>query len=266
MNSIDLAKQIRQVTAQMVYKASASHIGGALSMADILAVLYADVMHFDPKNPQDENRDRFILSKGHTCASYYATLGLMGYYPMSFLDEFAQEGSLLLEHTSHHIPGVELSTGSLGHGLPVGCGIAYGAKKLNKSFRTYVIVGDGDMEEGSNWEALLLGAQLKLDNLCLIIDYNKIQCFGTTNEIINFEPYKAKLDAFNWNCIELDGHDHDALRKAFKEAETTKGKPTVILANTIKGKGWKAMEGKLFSHYHSPNEEEYKQLMEDLSK
>lgn len=266
MNSEELAKQIRLLTAKMVYQSSSSHIGGALSMADILAVLYADVLHFNPLNPQDENRDRFILSKGHTCASYYAVLGLMGYYPISFLDEFAQEGSLLMEHTSHHIPGVELSTGSLGHGLPVGCGIAFGAKKLNKSFRTYVIVGDGDMEEGSNWEALLLGAQLKLDNLCLIIDYNKIQCFGRTNEIINFEPYKTKLDAFNWNCIELDGHDHNALRKAFKEAENTKEKPTVILANTIKGKGWKTMEDTLFSHYHSPNEEEYKQLMEDLLK
>lgn len=266
MNSIELAKKIRLVTAEMVYKASASHIGGALSMADILAVLYADVLQFDPNNPSDDNRDRFILSKGHTCASYYATLGIMGYFPMSYLDGFAQEGSLLLEHTSHYVPGVELSTGSLGHGLPVGCGIAYGAKKLHKNYRTYVIVGDGDMEEGSNWEALLLGAQLKLDNLCLIIDYNKIQCFGRTNEIINLEPFKEKLDAFNWNCIELDGHDHDALRNAFKEAEQTKGKPTVILANTIKAKGWKSMEDTLFSHYHSPNDEEYKQLMEDLSK
>lgn len=266
MNSIELAKQIRKVTAKMVYQANASHIGGALSMADILAVLYSEVLKFDSHNPNDENRDRFILSKGHTCASYYATLGLMGYFPMTLLDEFAQEGSLLIEHTSHYIPGVELSTGSLGHGLPVGCGIAYGSKKLNKSFRTYVIVGDGDMEEGSNWEAILLGAQLKLDNLCLIIDYNKIQCFGRTNDIINFEPYSEKFKAFNWNCIELDGHDHNALRRAFNEAEKVKNKPTVILAHTIKGKGWKEMEDTLFSHYHSPNEEEYNILMEDLSK
>lgn len=156
-----------------------------------------------------------------------------------------ENGSRLLSHTSHYIPGIEISAGSLGHGLPIACGIALAAKRRGQKYRTYVIVGDGEMDEGSNWEALLLASHLELDNLCLIIDYNKIQSLGATNEVLNLEPFKSKLEAFNWNVIQIDGHNHEAIRRAFIQAEAFLGKPTAIIADTIKGKGVSFMENEL---------------------
>src|SRR5574344_468442 len=266
MNSIELARNIRVTSVEMVHRANASHIGGALSMADILAVLYSDVLKYDVKNPDYDDRDRCLLSKGHACVSMYAALAHVGFYPLKDLESYGMDGSMFLCHTSHHIPGVEISAGSLGHGLPIACGLAYGAKVRKKSFRTYVIVGDGEMDEGSNWEALLFGAHHKLDNLCVIIDYNKIQSFGNTNDVINLEPLKDKLEAFNWNVIDIDGHNHSELKDAFAQAEKTSGKPSVIMANTIKGKGVSYMENDLLWHYRSPNDELFKKAMEELSR
>ena len=261
-----LAKEIRKTSVKLVHQANASHIGGALSMADILAVLYADVLKFDSADNQYPERDRFILSKGHSCVALYATLAHSGYFPVDKLDSYGKDGSKFLSHTSHYIPGVEISAGSLGHGLPIACGLAFAAKRKKETWRTYVLVGDGEMDEGSNWEALLFGAQFNLDNLCLIIDYNKIQSLGFTNEVLNLEPLKSKLEAFNWNVLSIDGHNHIELLAAFDNANQTTGKPTVIIANTIKGKGVSFMENKLLWHYKSPNEEQYIQAVEEIER
>ncbi len=262
--SLELAKKIRRSSVTMVYKANASHIGGALSIADILAVLYSDVLRYSPKESNWENRDRCLLSKGHCCVSFYAVLAHVGYYPLEDLDRYAQNGSEFLSHTTHHVPGVEISAGSLGHGFPIASGIAYAAKVQKKEFKVYVIVGDGEMDEGSNWEALLFGAHHHLSNLCVIIDYNKIQSFGDTNDVMNLEPLADKLKAFNWNVIDIDGHNHEQITDAFKLFALEKDKPTIIIAHTIKGKGVSYMEEQLRYHYSSPTEELYKQAMEEL--
>lgn len=263
-DSIFLAKEIRKYSLRMVYQAKASHIGGALSMADILSVLYTSVLKYDPSEPNWNQRDRFILSKGHACVSLYSTLALCGFYSLEELDSYGKDGSQFLSHTTHNIPGIEVSAGSLGHGLPIACGIALAAKRKGTDFRTYVLVGDGEMDEGSNWEALLFAAQFKLDNLCLIIDYNKIQSLGATNDVLNLEPLKTKLEAFNWNVLQIDGHNHSAILKAFKQAECIKNKPTVIIADTIKGKGVSFMESQLLWHYKSPNEEQYNNAIKEV--
>lgn len=264
MNSQEFSQQIATSALKMVHDARASHIGGALSMKDILAVLYHNVLRIDPNKSQDPDRDRLVLSKGHCCTTLYATLALKGFFPIEELAEYGTNGSRLLSHITHHIPGVEISAGSLGHGLPIACGIALGAKRKGETFRTYCIVGDGEMDEGSNWEALMLAAHHKLDNLCLIIDYNKIQSFGATNEVLNLEPLHAKLEAFNWQVLEIDGHDHvqilEALQKAGKE-----GKPTVVIAHTVKGKGVSFMENRLEWHYKSPNDEQYEQAINEVN-
>ena len=264
MNSIFLAKEIRRKALQMVYEAKASHIGGALSMTDILAVLYSDILNIYPNDPKKNERDRFILSKGHACTSLYATLGILGFFPMTELDSYGKDGSLFLSHTAHQIPGIELSSGSLGHGLPIACGLAYAARCKRQKWRTFCLVGDGEMDEGSNWEAILFAAHHKLDNLCLIIDYNKIQSLGNTNDVLNLEPLANKFIAFNWNVLNINGHDHDNIKNAFKEAEQAKGLPSVIIANTIKGKGVSFMENDILWHYKSPSTEQYNQAMEEL--
>ena len=265
-NSLLLATEIRRNSLRMVYQAKASHIGGALSMVDILSVLYSSILNYDSSIPDWELRDRFILSKGHSCVSFYSTLALCGFFPLEELDEYGKDGSRLLSHTTHYVPGVELSAGSLVHGLPVGCGIALAAKRKKVSYRTYVLVGDGEMDEGSNWEALLFAAHFGLDNLCLIIDYNKIQSLGATNDVLKLEPLKTKLEAFNLNVIQIDGHDHQALFNAFKSIESLKGKPSVIIADTIKGKGVSFMENQLLWHYKSPNEEQYNQAIKEIER
>ena len=264
MNSIELAKKIRITSVEMVHRAHASHLAGALSMADILAVLYADVMHYDAKNPKEPSRDRMLLSKGHTCVALYAALAHNGFFPLDLLDTYGQDGSIVLCHVTDKLPGVEISSGSLGHGLPIACGIAYGAKVQKQDFRTYVILGDGEMDEGSNWEAFLFGAHHHLDNICAIIDYNKMQAMGNNCDILNLDPLKKKLEAFNWNAIEIDGNNHEQLHEAFRKASEMKGKPTVIIANTIKGKGISFMEHRLKWHYSSPNDEQFKEAMEEL--
>lgn len=234
-------------------------------MADILTVLYTDKMKYDAANPEWEGRDRFLLSKGHACVSYYATLALAGFYPVSQLETYAQKGSPFLCHISHYVPGVEFSAGSLGHGLPIATGIALAARRQHKDYKTYVLLGDGEMDEGSNWEALLFAAHHHLNNLCAIIDYNKIQSFGDTNKVLNLEPLVDKLRDFNCNVIECDGHNHEELKIAFDQFQLETVKPTVIVAHTVKGKGVSYMENELVWHYKSPNEQQYQQAMEELA-
>ena len=245
----------------MVYSAKASHIGGALSMADILAVLYKYTINHDPNNPDWNDRDRVFLSKGHACTSLYATLALCQYFPKRLLEEYGKNGTLLISHASSQIPGVELSTGSLGHALPVACGIALAGKRKKKQYKVYVILSDGELDEGSNWEAFMLASQLKLDNLKVIIDYNKIQSLGRLEEVINLEPLADKFRAFNLNVAEIDGHDHDQIHSAFEKVSEN-SRPSVIIADTVKGKGIPFMENKLLWHYKSPSEDEYMLGME----
>jgi transketolase len=266
MNTIEFAKQIRELSLSMVHEAHASHIGGALSMTDLLSVLYTDILKYDAKNPQWAERDRFLLSKGHACVALYAALALKGFYPVEDLETYGKDDSKFLCHITHHVPGVEISAGSLGHGLSFGVGIALAAQRQHKDYRTYVMLGDGEMDEGSNWEALLFAAHHHLNHLCAIVDYNKIQSFGNTNDVINLEPLADKLKAFNFNVIEIDGHDHTAIRKAFEQFLAEETKPTVIVANTVKGKGVSFMENKLAWHYKSPDDEQYQTALKEIEK
>ncbi len=265
-HSIEFARQIRALTLKLVYNAKASHIGGALSMADILAVLYDGILNVDPGAPDYVERDRFLLSKGHACSSLYATLGLKGFFDLNELDGYATNGSLFLSHTSHKIPGIEVSAGSLGHALPIACGIALAAKRKKEQWKTFCLVSDGELNEGSNWESILLAPQLKLDNLILIIDYNKIQSFGFVKDIVDLEPLRAKFEACRWNCFEIDGHNHSELHDTFvKCKESADSAPKAIIAHTTKGKGISFMEDSLLWHYKSPSEEQYHMALQELN-
>jgi transketolase len=263
--TIILSQNIRKLTLEMVYKAKASHIGGALSMADLLAVLYSNILKIDPHNPNWEQRDRFLLSKGHACTSLYATLALSDFFPISLLNEYGTDGTLLLSHTSSQIPGIELSTGSLGHALPVGCGLALAAKRKEKDYNTYVLISDGELDEGSNWESILFAPQHKLDNLILIVDYNKIQSLGTVEEVISLESLSKKFEAFNWEVFEIDGHNHNQIYKVLSSLHKN-AKPKVVIAHTVKGKGIDFMENKLLWHYKSPSDHEFNDGINQLMK
>jgi len=258
-NTIEFSKEIRSETLKMVYNAKASHIGGAFSMADILAVLYHKILNIDARDPKNQNRDRFFLSKGHSCTSLYATLALKGFFSMELLDTYSRNNSILLSHTSHKVPGVELSTGSLGHALGVACGVALAGKIKKSKWRVFTLLSDGELDEGSNWEAILFAPQHELTNLTLIIDYNKIQSLGNVKDIIDLHPLNEKFKAFNWNVIEVDGHDHEALHDALHDAfkPNPSNKPTVVIAHTVKGKGVDFMENKLLWHYKSPDEKQF---------
>ncbi len=264
-NSAELAKAIRLKSLEMVYNAKASHIGGALSMADILAVMYFDILNINPSDPLQPTRDRFLLSKGHACTGLYAALGLKGFFPVDDLNTYAQDGSIFLSHTSHYIPGVEISAGSLGHALSVSTGLALAAKRKKKEWKTYCLISDGELNEGSNWEAILFSPQHQLDNLILIIDYNKIQSFGKVENVIQLEPLKDKLVAFNWDVFEVDGHSHEELRNVFANCNnSTIKKPKAVIAHTTKGKGVSFMENKLLWHYKSPDKDQFEQAKSEI--
>jgi len=265
-NTKKIATEIRKLTLKMVFEAKASHIGGALSMVDILAVLYNGILKFNPKEPKWEKRDRFLLSKGHACTSLYATLAIAGFFDIEELKTYAQNGSIFLSHASHKVLGVEFSTGSLGHALPVGCGMALAAKRKKENWRTFVLLSDGELDEGSNWEAILFAPNHKLDNLIVIIDYNKIQSLGKVKEVLNLDSLRAKFEAFNWRAVEVDGHNHKELMNAFMNIPLEKDIPTVIIANTIKGKGVDFMEDKLLWHYKSPSNEEFEEAIKQIEK
>jgi transketolase len=259
-----IAQVLRTQALRMVHRAKASHIGGGLSMADLLACLYWKALRVDPHRPDWPERDRFILSKGHAAAMLYATLAERGFFPVSLLESYCQNGSPLIGHASSKVPGIELSTGSLGHGLPVGCGIALAAKRENLSFRTVVLCSDGEMDEGSNWEAILFAPQHHLDNLLLVVDYNKIQSFGRIEDVLALNPLADKFRAFRWAIREVDGHDHKQLTEALTGFPFEPGKPSVLIAHTVKGKGVSFMEDKLIWHYKSPTDEQLREALREL--
>lgn len=261
----ELAKNIRIDSIKMVNRANASHVAGALSIADVLAVLYGRVMRYRPNEPEWEDRDRLIFSKGHCCVAVYSVLARKGFYSIDKLSHFGEEGSDFICHVSTCIPGVEMSTGSLGHGLPFATGMALAAKRKGQTHSVYCIVGDGEMDEGSNWEALAFAAHNELGNLCLIVDCNKMQALGTTNEVLNLSPLKEKLQSFNWHVEEIDGHDYAAITNALSSAQDTKNRPTVIIAHTIKGKGVSFMENTLKWHYSAPKDELFEIAIKELS-
>ena len=262
-DSHSLARIIRKVSLGMVYSAHASHIGSALSIADIVAVLYSDFMKFDPRDPLYANRDRFILSKGHACVAVYAALSAVGFFEPNVVDTYGSDGAELMAHISHKVPGVEFSTGSLGHGLPFGVGKALVAKRKNENWKTLVLISDGELDEGSNWEALMLASHHDLRNITLIVDYNKLQSLGTVQSTVALEPLNEKFSSFGWGVLSIDGHDHsqikDALRESFYQA-----RPTCILANTVKGKGVSFMENKVAWHYKSPNPQELQSALREV--
>lgn len=259
-----LAKNIRRLALQMVARAKASHIGSALSIADIVAVLYSGVLHIDSSQPDMPGRDRFILSKGHACVAVYAALAETGFFSHSELESYGQDHSNLMNHISHKVPGVEFSSGALGHGLPFGVGKSLAAKRLHEDWRTFVLLSDGEMDEGSNWEALMFASHHKLDNLAAIIDYNKLQSLTTVEETIGLEPLKEKLCAFGWSVKEVDGHDHRQLRQALNSVPWEGGKPSMLVAHTIKGKGISFMENKVEWHYRNPTMDQLGQALAEL--
>ena len=246
----------------MVAQAHASHIGSALSIADILAVLYGNILHIDPHHPTAADRDRFILSKGHAAVALYAVLAERGFFPLDWLKSYGECASQLLGHASHYLPGIEMSSGSLGHGLPVGCGIALALRADQRAARVCVLMGDGELNEGSVWEAMAFAAHQRLANLTVIVDCNAQQGFGTTSEVLDMEPLAAKWQSFNWCVHEVDGHDHPALAQAL--APLGACHPTVVLAHTVKGKGVSYMEDQLAWHYRSPNPELLAQALGEL--
>lgn len=240
----------------MVHRARASHVGACFSIVDALAVLYGRVMRLRPQDPAWEDRDRFILSKGHAAAAVYATLARIGVLSREDLQTYGADGSLYMTHVSHKIRGVEFSSGSLGHGLPFGTGKALAAKRRGRAWRVFVMLSDGEMDEGSNWEALMFAAHHQLDNLVAIIDYNKLQSLATIADTLALEPLTDKLRAFGWAVREVDGHDHAALEAALGGAPWSPGRPSVLVMHTTKGKGVSFMENRVEWHYKSPNDEQ----------
>ncbi|MBN8957492.1 MAG: transketolase [Rhizobiales bacterium] len=247
------AKRIRVHALRMVHTANASHIGSCLSMADVLAVLYTRFLRLDPNDPRRADRDRLIVSKGHAAAIVYAALAERGFFSADELMKYCQAGTSLTGHVSHSVPGIEASTGSLGHGLPIAVGLALAAKADRQAWRSVCILSDGECDEGSNWEAVLFAPHHRLDNLVVVVDYNKIQSFGRVEEVLALEPFADKWRAFGWHVVECDGHDRAVLERALTAVPESAGKPTVLIAHTVKGKGVRFMEDKLEWHYKSPS-------------
>lgn len=266
MTSEQLAYRIRRNALDMAQLGKSSHIGSVLSMADIVGVLYSDVLRVRPSEPQWDQRDRFILSKGHAGSGVYAALAERGFFPTEKLKTHYQNGSDLSGHVSHKgIPGVELSTGSLGHGLSVGAGMALAAKRSQKTHRVFVLMSDGECDEGSNWEAILFAGHHGLSNLVAVIDYNKIQSIKSTTETLNLEPFADKWRAFGWDVEEVDGHDHAGLRSVLAaKADSSSDNPRCVLAHTTKGKGISFMENSVLWHYRAPQGEEYAAALREL--
>lgn len=266
MTSIDLAQRIRRGAVEMTHSAHASHVGAMLSAADIIAVLYADIMRYDALNPDMAERDRFILSKGHAGATVYIALAETGFFPLTLLGTYCADGSILSGHVSHKgVPGVEFSTGSLGHGLSVAAGMALGLPSAlpgGNGSRVFVLMGDGECQEGAVWEAALFAAHHKLSNLMAIVDHNKMQGLGFSDDIMTIRPLREKWAAFGWNAVEVDGHNHEQLRQALSARSDER--PTCIIAHTTKGKGVSFMENNLLWHYRDPQDVNYTQAVNEL--
>lgn len=261
----ELANRVRIHALCMTSRGGSSHVGAAFSIADILAVLYGATMRHEPARPKWAERDRFILSKGHAGAAVYATLAETGYFPVERLGQHYQDGSVLSGHVSHKgIPGVELSTGSLGHGLGVGTGMAKALKLAGSDSRVFVLLSDGECDEGTIWEAALFAQHHRLDNLVTIIDFNKIQSLAPVAETLALEPLRQKWESFNWGVVEVDGHDHTALAGALGRLPVVEGCPTVVIAHTVKGKGVSFMENTVLWHYRTARGEEFDRALAEL--
>ena len=262
----DKANEIRKDIITEVYNAKSGHPGGSLSIADIMTVLYFDELNIDEKNPRWEDRDRLVLSKGHCAPALYAALAERGYFEKEKLVSLRKLDSNLQGHPNmNDVPGVDMSTGSLGQGLSAANGMAISAKLDNKNYRVYCILGDGEIQEGQVWEAAISLNKFKLDNLCIIVDNNNLQIDGTTEEVMDLKPIDEKFKSFGFNVIIIDGHNYEEIKSAFKQARETKGKPTCIIAKTVKGKGVSFMENQAGWHGKAPNEEQYNIAMQELS-
>jgi transketolase len=268
-NEVDtraLALRLRRHAVEMANRGGSSHVGSALSIADIMAVLYGRCLRYDAQQPDWPDRDRFILSKGHAGSMVYAALAESGFFPTAQLASHYQNGSIFSGHVSHKgVPGVEFSTGSLGHGLGIGCGMAMQLRRIGGAQRVFVLLSDGECDEGSNWEAILFAAHQKLDNLVAIVDYNKLQSLGPVSQTIGLEPFADKWRAFGWHVRQLDGHDHGVLYETISSVPMEQGRPTVILADTTKGKGVSFMENSVLWHYRAPKGDEFDAAMSELS-
>lgn len=259
--------EVRKGIVSSVHSAKAGHPGGSLSAADIFTYLYFEEMNIDPKDPKKEDRDRFVLSKGHTAPGLYSALANRGYFPVEDLLTLRHTGSYLQGHPDmKHIPGVDMSSGSLGQGLSAACGMALAGKMKQQDYRVYALCGDGEIEEGQIWEAAMFAGFRKLDNLCVIVDNNNLQIDGPIDEVCSPYPIDKKFESFNFHVINIDGNDFDEIKRAFDEARATKGMPTAIIAHTVKGKGVSYMENSVGWHGKAPNDEEYAVAMEDLRK
>ena len=262
-----MAVEVRKGIVSSVHSAKAGHPGGSLSAADIFTYLYFEEMNIDPKDPKKEDRDRFVLSKGHTAPGLYSALANRGYFPVEDLLTLRLTGSYLQGHPDmKHIPGVDMSSGSLGQGLSAACGMALAGKMKQQDYRVYALCGDGEIEEGQIWEAAMFAGFRKLDNLCVIVDNNNLQIDGPIDEVCSPYPIDKKFESFNFHVINIDGNDFDEIKRAFDEARATKGMPTAIIAHTVKGKGVSYMENSVGWHGKAPNDEEYAVAMEDLRK
>lgn len=260
-----IATEARKEILKMHFLSGESHVGSALSCVDILLVLYFGILNINPKDYLNKNRDRFILSKSHAVSALYAVLALKGFFSKNILKNYCKNKSNLPGHgTKDSVLGIEVSTGSLGHGLSIGAGMAISNKKDNNNSKVFVLISDGECDEGSTWEAILFAGHHKLDNLTVIIDYNKFQALGKTNEILNLEPLKDKWISFGWQVQEIDGHNFQEIEKSLLAVPLQKDKPNVIIAHTIKGKGVSFMENQLSWHYKSPNKEQYELAIKEI--
>jgi len=260
-----LSYKLRQNVVDMIMSGKAGHIGGDMSVMETMVALYFHAMNISPENQDDPNRDMFVMSKGHCVETLYAVLAEKGFFPIeTVIKEYSQFGSKFIGHPNNKLPGIEMNSGSLGHGLPVAVGMALAQKMDKRPSRTYVVMGDGELAEGSVWEGAMSATQYKLDNLCAVVDRNRLQISGTTEEVMHQDSVEERFAAFGWNVLSVDGNDIDAMNAAFDTAKTVKGRPTLIVANTTKGKGSAVMENKASWHHHVPSAEEYEQIMKDL--
>lgn len=260
-----LAYDLRKKVLEMIVEGKGGHIGGDMSVLNILVTLYFHQMNISPKNQDDSNRDRFVLSKGHSVEAYYAVLAQKGFFPMEeVIAQFSKFGSPYIGHPNNKLPGIEMNSGSLGHGLGVCVGMALAGKMDKKDYRVYTVMGDGELAEGSIWEAAMAGGHYKLDNLCAVVDRNRLQISGSTENVMSQDSQEERWASFGWNVISANGNEIEELIRAFEQAKRTKEKPTVIIANTTKGFGSEVMENKANWHHKVPTPEEYTQIMKDL--
>ena len=260
-----LSYDLRKNVIDMIVEGKGGHIGGDMSVMDILVELYFEQMNISPENMDDPDRDRFVMSKGHSVEALYAVLAAKGFFPIEeVIREFSKFGSKYIGHPNNKLPGIEMNSGSLGHGLPVCVGMALAGKMDGRDYRVYTVMGDGELAEGSVWEGVMAAHQYKLDNLCAIVDRNRLQISGCTEDVMAHDSQEERWSSFGWHVISVNGNDYKELKSAFDEAKTVKGTPTVIIANTIKGCGSPVMENKAGWHHKVPNAEEYAQIMKDL--